>query len=516
MGSEPEESSSVKTLAMGAFFVLAGLIASKLLWYLYRVIIARYLGPEEYGLFSLGFSIFMTAMLFSKVGIPTGVTRFISKYIGKDSESKIRGTIFSALEITLPLSLLVAVSLFYSAPFIADLIGEPELTPVIYIFAVAIPFRTFLKDILETFRAFKRMDYFAGIENILQPFMMLMLTIILIYNGYGVLGVTVAYTLSVVSAGILGFYILQSKLLPVLGGYKKTQNRRELFIYSFPLFIVGIGHTLSMNIDNFMLGWFPNVATSDIGVYNSALPTAYLVSSVSTVFAFILFPLISTHLAKGEDIMVSKLISIAVRWTLVLALPLALLLVLFSEPILATLFGTVYADGNTVLSIVALGILLKSVITPIEKYLLARDKTNWMMFNSLATVATNIGLNYIFIPIYGILGAGIAIALSLVVLSALILIEAILLLKISLSLSSIWKPVFSAILSLLSIYIIRYLEITAPAVAEAGLFLIIYTNVFVAVKGFNSEDLIIIEIAEKHLDMDLTILKNLVENMSAN
>lgn len=509
--------SPLRIMVKGGFFVLLGVLLSKLLWYIYRIIVARYLGAEDYGLFSLAFSIFMTTMLLSKIGIPLGITRFVSKYIGKKDDSKVRGTIFSAFELTLPLSILAGLSLFILSPSISLILGEPRLTPILQIFALAIPFRTFLKDVIEVFKAFKRMDYFSGIENIFQPLVLVLLTIALIYSGYGVIGVAVAYTLSVLFAGVLGFYLLQSRIFPIFGDYPTDKNHEELLKYSLPLLVVGIGQTISAHIDNFMLGWFPNTVASDIGIYNSALPTAYLISSLSTIFAIILFPLISTHLAKGEDNIASKLISVAVRWTLITSLPLTLVLILFSSTILNTFFGSVYTEGATVLSIIALGILVKAVVTPIGKYLLAIDKTRWMMFNSLAIVLTNTALNYLLIPQYGILGAGIAVAISFLIFSLLIILEVLVILKLSLSLRSIWKPIFSASLSLLIIYSLRLSEVYDPSIiSELILLLGTYSTSFVFSNGFEPEDIIIVEIAEEKLGTELRFLKNLISKMSSN
>ena len=52
-----DEISSLKKIVRGAGIVFLGLIASKTISYFYRIFIARYFGPEDYGLFSIALSI---------------------------------------------------------------------------------------------------------------------------------------------------------------------------------------------------------------------------------------------------------------------------------------------------------------------------------------------------------------------------------------------------------------------------------------------------------------------------
>jgi stage V sporulation protein B len=70
--------------------VLLGLVLSKLLNYAYRIIIARGLGPEAYGLFSLATMIAGAFIALSSIGLSEGLLRFIPIYRGTKKESQIR------------------------------------------------------------------------------------------------------------------------------------------------------------------------------------------------------------------------------------------------------------------------------------------------------------------------------------------------------------------------------------------------------------------------------------------
>ena len=69
------------------------------------------------------------------------IQRFVSFYKGKGYKGRIKGTILCALKISLPLSIIFAVILFFHADWVSIRVShQPELTPVLRIFAIAIPF----------------------------------------------------------------------------------------------------------------------------------------------------------------------------------------------------------------------------------------------------------------------------------------------------------------------------------------------------------------------------------------
>ena len=78
MAEENEEvNRGLRTLAKGSLIVLIGIIVSKILSYAYRIIIARSLGPEIYGTFSLAVIIASWIIIIAKFGLTGGVLRFI-------------------------------------------------------------------------------------------------------------------------------------------------------------------------------------------------------------------------------------------------------------------------------------------------------------------------------------------------------------------------------------------------------------------------------------------------------
>ena len=66
---------SLRTIAKGAGIGFAGAMFGTAIGYLSRMVIARFLGPDEYGLISLGFAAMMIATTLSLMGLNSGVQR---------------------------------------------------------------------------------------------------------------------------------------------------------------------------------------------------------------------------------------------------------------------------------------------------------------------------------------------------------------------------------------------------------------------------------------------------------
>ena len=106
---------SLRKIVKGAGFVLLGTIIGRAFGYGSRLIIAR-LGASDYGLVALGFAVMSIAATLSMVGMTQGVIRYVSLYKGKEDKGRIKGTIISALKITLPLRFYIGIyfSFIYS------------------------------------------------------------------------------------------------------------------------------------------------------------------------------------------------------------------------------------------------------------------------------------------------------------------------------------------------------------------------------------------------------------------
>ncbi|MFV9678133.1 MAG: oligosaccharide flippase family protein, partial [Methanosarcinales archaeon] len=129
MQNEEYLNESLRTIAKGTGIGFAGAMFGTVVGYLSRMVIARLLGPDDYGLISLGFAAMMIATTLSLMGFNSGMQRYIAYYRGKDDEARIKGTVISALKVTVPMSLLFMILFFFGAGWISiHIFHENDLT----------------------------------------------------------------------------------------------------------------------------------------------------------------------------------------------------------------------------------------------------------------------------------------------------------------------------------------------------------------------------------------------------
>src|SRR3989344_3784173 len=316
-----------KKIAKGAAIVFVGMLFSKVISYLYVALLAR-LGSSEYGLLSLAMAIISFASIFALFGLGTGIIRYVSYYKGKQENRKIKGVIFSSLRISLPIGLILMVLLFIFSEEISILIFHNiALIPIIKLLSLTLPFISLSEIFFSVIIGFQKIEY--------------KILIIVIYLGYNLFGVVIVYVLSIIITTLLSFYFLQKKVFP----FFKTKIvplllTKELFIFSFPFILGGVLTLVIKWSDILMIGFFRT--TSEVGVYNVALPTANLLVIIPTSLMALFMPIITELYSKNKFKEIKKISYINSKWIFFLNFPIFLLILLFSKEILNIMFGIEY------------------------------------------------------------------------------------------------------------------------------------------------------------------------------
>ncbi|MFI5305246.1 MAG: lipopolysaccharide biosynthesis protein, partial [Nitrospiria bacterium] len=144
-----------KILQRGGLFLLASLFGNGLN-YLFGVFIARNLGSEQFGLYSLGFTLINILLFIVPMGMDTAIVKFSSEQLTHGDELKAANTIFHALVLvgflSFVFSLILAVT---AAPFSVALFKKSGLVAVLLFFALTFPFSSIGNLLINALQAFQ-------------------------------------------------------------------------------------------------------------------------------------------------------------------------------------------------------------------------------------------------------------------------------------------------------------------------------------------------------------------------
>jgi O-antigen/teichoic acid export membrane protein len=413
---------ALNSLAKGAGITAIAMFASKALTYLYRITIARFVGPDAYGQLSIALMVVGLGGTISLLAFHKGLRKFIPEFRINEDEGKIKGAVLSSLYMAAPLSLVITLITFFGAEFIAvSIFKSAELIPVLKIMSVVPFFGTLASIFLDTTVGFNKIIYRAGTFKILENLIQLLVTASLVIIGFEVVGAAWGYIAGTITSAILGFYFMEKKVGPIIfSNVKPDYQHKKLLNFSSPLLLSGIITTVLGWADTALLGYY--MTEFEVGLYNAALPTAMLVLLPHHAIGSLAVTSFSELKEKDEESIESSL-QTATYWVFSLVLPTSLIMFLFSEQVLNILFGSVYTQASVALSILSCGYLLDSAVGRVGSFLQSKEYTKYILYNNVAALGLNIGLNIVLIPVYGIVGAAIATAGSTILTNLLMFIE---------------------------------------------------------------------------------------------
>lgn len=502
MSNEEHLNESLRKIAKGAGIGFTGAFIGMAFGYLSRIVIARFLNPEGYGLITLGIAGMSIAATLASLGLPSGIRRYVSFYKGKGDEGRIKGTILGALKISFPLSLFLAILTFIGADWISiHVFNELKLTPILRIFSIAIPFSVLAQNLVSSTIGFQDLRYKVYVNDIFQNTFKLAAIVTLLLLGFGVLGAAWGWVLAIILTPFLAFYFLDKKLFPIFRSkIKSIPVEKELFSFSWPLIFVSAAGLVIGWTDTLMLGYFSTA--SDVGIYNVALPTAMLLMNITVAFSMIFLPVASELYGRNRIEDLRTAYSAVTKWVFSLTLPIFLLMALFSESIIQIIFGSAYIPGAIVLSILAAGFFIDSATGPVSSIIQTCGRTKINMGCSFIGAGTNFTLNFLLIPVYGIKGAAIATASSYVLMKIALLISAYRIAGMQPYKMSYLKPLLASVIAVSVVYAVTKYFIGVSFFVLAVMFfvfLLLYFFLLLLFKAFEEEDLMIMRAIDERL-----------------
>lgn len=408
------------TIVKGAGITFIGKMAEVVIKYIYMIVIARMLGVESFGLFMLGFTIMSLAGLISRLGLESGVIKYVSLYNGVSDRPRMKGAIVQSLKFSILTSIIIGLVFLLMSSFLSvHIFKKPQLAHVLIILTLSIPFLTLSVVTLAATRGFQVMKYMAYGMGCFLPIANLSLAVLLLHFGFGVKGVAAAYLMSTFLTSILSIRFLK-KVFPDFWDIKALPETKQLLRFSIPLLVVLFFHFIIMWTDTLMLGRFR--LSEDVGIYNVAMRSALLAAMILTSFNSIFAPVIADLYNRNKIHELENVLKITSKWIYTASLPLVFLMVFLSKEIMA-IFGQDFIVGWVVLVILSMAQLVNAAAGPVGVVLTMTGKQDIMMYNTVGVCILNIILNYILIHLYGLVGAAVASCISVVIFNIAMLLE---------------------------------------------------------------------------------------------
>ena len=153
---------------------------------------------------------------------------------------------------------------------------------------------------------------------------------------------------------------------------------------------------------------------TEVGIYGAASRAVTIGTFALQAIRLAIAPQISRLLARGDRAQAQTVYQTATWWLIVVSWPLFLSLAVFG-PALLGVFGPGFDEGATALAILSMAMLVNLGTGNVTVVLLMGGKSSWNLLNTAVALVLNVGLNLVLIPRFGMEGAAIAWAVSIIV-----------------------------------------------------------------------------------------------------
>jgi O-antigen/teichoic acid export membrane protein len=371
--------------------------------YVVAVVLARGLGPADFGVYGQIYSFLMAVELVTLFGIPGAVSRLTAE--GRDEDGRLRAT---GLGLILCTSLLAFAALWFAAPVIAGWLGIPESVRLLRIAILDVP--CFGAYFLIAHVLNGRRDL-AGqsIASVLYAGTKIVGTLIL-----AVTGLTIAGALLVnVSASIVGLVCVLLRAGWQRVGFERALAR-PIMTLAVPVASIALGTQVLLNLDLWFLGGSgAGVGENVGGYYVAAKNLARFPNLVAFVMNAVLIPSIAHAIASGDRDLSQRLVRGTMRFLALTLLPGCALIAVKAGPLMALMFSAEYAAGALYLQllVVANGLLQTLCSTLITILVASKLQTAGARIALLAIVPA-VAFNLWLVPALGATGAAIAACVS--------------------------------------------------------------------------------------------------------
>jgi O-antigen/teichoic acid export membrane protein len=378
-----------------------------------QVLFARWMGTFEFGIYVYVWTWVLLLGQAIDLGLGTAAQRFIPEYRERGFIALLRGFVsgsrWLAVTIAIAISICAALAVRLIEPWLDDYLVIP-----LYLACVTMPAYA-LANVQE---GISRSYDWVGLA--MMPAYIarqLLLTVLMAAAYFAHLPMNAVTAMVVAGASIWlptlwQMMLVNQRLAARIERGPKAYEFKIWLTTALPILMVEGFYSLLAYTDVLILQYFRS--PDEVAVYYAAAKTLALVSFIYYSVSATTAHRFSSYHVAGDRAGLSAFIAQSIKWTFWPSLAATALLLLFGKPMLS-LFGPQFTNGYHLMYILALGLLARAAIGPIERLLNMLGEQRICAMVYAGAFGVNLALCFVLIPRFGMMGAAISTASALIV-----------------------------------------------------------------------------------------------------
>ncbi len=385
---------------------VAGTVINGLLGALFYILMARFLGPSDFGLLTISVATLTLIADSVDFGTNTGLVRYISANINKDSDKALK-YLKLGLEFKVAVWIIVLILGYFLSPVIAQSVFKKiELVTPLRLVMIGVGGALLLSFATASLQAYQKY-YIWSLINISTNFMRLVVIFLLFYFGYlNLFSIFFAYILLPFFGFCLSLLFLPYKSMFNVKNEFSVAN--ELIKYNLWVGLFTIIAAISSRLDTFISARL--LSNFDLGIYGSANQLVQIVPQMVGALGIVAAPKFASFANKHDMIKYLKKFQLLVLGLSVLGL-LAIPLSFFLIPLI---YGTQYQSAILPFIILLIAMLVFLISVPIHNSIIYYyAKPNVFVWVSIGHLILMAGFGYILISKLGVTGAAFSVLIGM-------------------------------------------------------------------------------------------------------
>lgn len=322
----------MKRLSKNLLSLFSADVARRLFGFISVAFLARVLGKDGFGVVNLGFAVLSYTMVLSAAGFPTLGT----KKIAQDEPPELVGSVIGSRLIATVTVLIVVASM------VLVTVQDSTIAWTIVLFSCAVIPQIFFVD---WFFQGKETLGIVSVARGLQALVYLIVVLIFVRTINDIMWVAIGSIAGEFISSILLFLRFRVKY-PVV--QIRIKPSFQLLKQSIPLGIGIILTTLVINFPPLALGIF--TTTSDVGTYSAASKLVYFLLMGDRILVLLLLPASARKYTDSPETF-KLMLTDAMRWIIIISLPVAVGGILIASNLIAILYGVEYSSSIAVFQV---------------------------------------------------------------------------------------------------------------------------------------------------------------------
>ncbi len=401
------------SLAAGVVFMLAINVFQRLIGFQRSIWFCQYLDDDQLGRWSLALSFLLLAAPLAVIGLPGSFGRYVEHYRqrGQLRQFLLRTTLVSFL-----LAVVATIGICASQDWLAEMIfndaSQSQFVLLLGASLIAVIAFNYVTELLTALRQVRAVTFLQFVNSVVFAVAALGL---IWSTSLGAQGIAIGYLIGSVVACLAGTWFVLTcwQSLPTASSALAHRDLwSKLVPFAAGVWIVNLLANLFAAADRYMLVHFANESAAEaqalVGQYHSSRVLPVLMIAVAGMLSGVILPYMSSDWEAGRRQEVSRRLHLSVKLVALLFTLGGALILLIAPWLYEYYFAGKYSDGLAILPWTVTYCIWFSLGIIGQNYLWCAERAKLASVALAIGLVGNIALNFLLLPLLGLLGAVLA------------------------------------------------------------------------------------------------------------